>query len=133
MNVETVDGRLETLNLTLPQITTRMIAAADGVRASLDEYRERNSAWVELERDHRHARAVAIPRLKSKLVADREAELFLMTEDEWTEAEMAKALRDSAKEALRANQAILSGLQSVAGAHREETRLATFGQQEGAA
>src|SRR5262245_16409734 len=68
------DGRAmieETLNLTLPQITSRMVGAAEAVRLSLDEYRRRNSAWVEAERDHLHARAVARPRLKSKLVADR--------------------------------------------------------------
>jgi hypothetical protein len=120
----------ETLDLGLREINLRLIAAVDGVREALEEHRRTNSEWVEAERDYRHARAVKNARLKSKLAKDREDELFLMTEDEWLHAEMAKALRDSAKEALRACQAILSGIQSVAGAHREEARLAHFEPRE---
>jgi hypothetical protein len=122
----------EVLDLSLAQITTQMIGAAEAVRLATDEVRRRNTAWVEAERDYRHARAVGRLKLKSKLVSDREDELFLGTENEWLQAELAKALKDSAKEALRACMAILSGLQSVASAHREEARLASWG-QEGAA
>jgi len=118
------------LDLSLHQIQGRMIVAANGVRAALDEYRQKNAEWVEAERDYRHAKAIARMKAKSKLVADREDEVFLMVEMEWTAAKKADVLRDSAKEALRAYQAILSGLQSVAGAHREEARLTNFEPRE---
>src|SRR5262245_58030376 len=118
-----------TLNLTLPQITSRMVGAAEAVRLALDEYRHRNSDRVETRRDYLHARAIHRLKLKSKLVADREDELFMLTEDEWTAAEMADALKDSAKEALRASMAILSGLQSVASAHKEEAKMANWGSE----
>jgi hypothetical protein len=120
----------ETLNLDLREINLRLIFSADAVRDALEEYRRANSEWVEAERDYRHARAVRSARLKSKLAKDREDELFLLTEDEWLRAESAKVLRESSKEALRACQAILSGIQSVAGAHREEARLAHFEPRE---
>jgi hypothetical protein len=120
----------EVLDLSLAQISSRMIGAAEAVRLALDELRRTNAVAVEAERDYRHARALKRLKLKSKLVSDREDELFLGTEDEWLRAEQAKALRDSAKEALRATQAILNGLQSVASAHKEEARLAHY---EGAA
>lgn len=116
----------ETLDLTLPQLNARMIAAADAVYAALDEYRSRNAAWVGAEVEYRTARAHARPEIVGKDAAAREDALFLVTRKEWFQAEMAKALRDTAKEALRACQAVLSGLQSVASAHREEARLANF-------
>lgn len=120
----------QTLDLSIHQINARMIAAANGVRAALDEYRTKNAEWVEAERDYRHAKAIARMKAKSKLVADREDEVFLQVETEWTAAKTADVLRDTAKEALRAHQAILSGLQSVAGAVREETRLTNFEPRE---
>jgi len=120
----------QTLNLDIREINLRLIFSADAVRDALDDYREHNSAWVEAERDYRHARAVKGVRLKSKLAKDREDELFLLTEDEWLRVEQAKVLRDSAKEALRATQAILSGVQSVAAAHRAEAQLANFESRE---
>jgi hypothetical protein len=120
----------ETLNLDLREINLRLIFSVDAVREALEELRIRNSEWVEAERDYRHASAVHRARLKSKLAKDREDELFLMVEDEWLRAEQAKTLRDSAKDALRATMAILSGVQSVAGAHREEARMARFGPEE---
>jgi hypothetical protein len=116
----------ETLNLDLREINLRLIFSADAVRDALEEYRTANSEWVEAERDYRHARAVKSARLKSKLAKDREDELFLLTEDEWLRAEQAKVLRDSSKEALRATQTILSGVQSVAAAHRAEAQLAAW-------
>lgn len=120
----------QTLNLDLREINLRLIFSADAVRDALEEYRQANSAWVEAERDYRHACAVHRARLKAKLAKDREDELFLMVEDEWLRAEQAKVLRDSAKEALRACQAILSGIQSVAGAHKAEAQLARFEPKE---
>lgn len=118
--------KTQTLDLSLGELNHRMIAAADAVYAALDEYRTRNALWVEAERDHRHARALARPEILGATVGDREDALFLRTRDAWFKAEMAKALRDTAKEALRACQAVLSGLQSVASAHREEARMANF-------
>ena len=55
-----------------------------------------------------------------------------MVEDEWVSAKQAKVLRDSAKEALKATMAILNGLQSVASAHREEARLASWEKERSA-
>lgn len=120
-------------DLTLYEINQRLLLAADAVRDALAEYQASSAEWVEAERDHRHARAVGRLRLKSKLVGDREDELHLLTEEAWARAEAAKVSRDSSKEALRATQAILSGLQSAAGAHREEARLAHYGPSEGVA
>ena len=117
----------ETLLLTIPELNHKLIEAVSAVRSAVETYREANSDAVEAERDDLHARAVARARVKSKLVSDREDELFLMTEDEWTRFESTKVLVASAKEALRATEAILSGLQSVAGAHRAEAQLAKFG------
>jgi len=117
----------DTLLLTIPELNAKILSAADAVRGAVAEYREVNSEAVEAERDYLHARAVARARLKSKLVADREDEMFLMVEDEWVRFESAKVLTASAKEALRATEAILSGLQSVASAHRAEAQLAKWG------
>lgn len=111
-------------DLTLYEINQRLLSEAEWVRELATKYTEVSLAWAEAEREWRHARAVARPRLKSKLVSDREDELHLMTEVDWYEAELAKALREGTKEALRAAQAVLSGLQSAASAHREEARLA---------
>lgn len=119
----------ETLDLSLGELNHRMIAAADAVYAALDEYRTRNAAWVKAERDYRYDRATNRPQLVGTTVAEREDELFLRTRQAWFQAEMAKALRDTAKEALRACQAVLSGLQSVASAHREEARLSMYSEQ----
>ena len=117
---------METLDLTLGQLNHRLLEAADAVDAALVEYRICNSQWVEAEMAHREARARVRPELTGKLAADREDELFLRTKHEWFNAEMKKALRDTAKEALRATMAILNGLQSVASAHRDEARLASW-------
>jgi hypothetical protein len=120
----------ETLLLTIPELNHKLIAAADAVRTSVEIYREANAEAVEAERDYLHARAVARPRLKSKLVADREDEMFLMIENEWLRFESTKVLVATAKEALRASEAILSGLQSVAAAHRADAQLARWGPEE---
>ena len=118
----------QTLDLTLAELNRRMLDAADAVDAALREYRERNSAWVEAERDYRHAKAVARMKAKAHLVADREDEVYLMVEQEWVGAKRADVLRDTAKEALRACEAILNGLQSVASVHREEARMTAWGE-----
>jgi hypothetical protein len=118
---------VETLDLTIAQLNARMLAAADAIAAALEEEREANSAWVEAERDYLHAKAVARAHAKAKLVADREDEIYLMVEREWVAAKSASVRRETAKDALRACMAILNGLQSVARAHGEEARLASFG------
>jgi hypothetical protein len=117
---------IETLDLTIAQLNRRLLDAADGVGEALRELREANSDWVEAERDYLHAKAVARAHAKAKLVADREDEIYLMIEREWVVAKTAAARRESAKEALRATMAILSGIQSVASAHREEAKLASW-------
>ena len=47
---------METLDLTLAELNRRMLDAADAVDTAMRELRERNSAWVEAERDYRHAK-----------------------------------------------------------------------------
>ena len=122
----------ETLLLTIPELNFKLVTQADAVRAGVEIYREANSEAVEAERDYLHARAIARARLKAKLAADREDEMFLMVEDEWLRYESAKVLVATAKEALRAGEAILSGLQSVAAAHRADSQLAKWGPEEAA-
>jgi hypothetical protein len=119
-------------DLSLAQINAKMIGAAEAIRIALDELRRRNSEAVEAKVAYREARAKRRPELRAKLVADREDELFLKTRDEWFRAEMAATLKDSAWEALRASMAILSGLQSVASAFKEEAKLASWGQGDAA-
>ena len=104
----------------------KLLDAADAIGAALREVREANAAWVELERDYLHAKAIARAHAKAKLVADREDEVYLTVEREWVAAKGAGVRRETAKEALRACMAVLSGLQSVASAHREEAKLATW-------
>jgi hypothetical protein len=117
---------IETLDLTIAQLNRRLLDAADGVGEALRELREANASWVELERDYRHAKAIARAHAKAQLVADREDEVYLMVEREWVEAKAADVRRETAKEALRATMAVLNGLQSVASAHREEAKLASL-------
>lgn len=121
----------ETYDLSLAQINERMVAAAEDIRAALAEYRETNSKWVDAERAYRKARALAYAHASGKTVAHREAEVQRMADEEWYAAEMADARRNGAKEALRAAEAILSGYQSVASAHRAEANLSGFGRSEG--
>lgn len=123
----------ETLLLTIPELNHKIIVAADAIREALVEYRTVNAECVELERDYLHACAVKVPRLKERLAADRERELFLQTEDEWLAWKQAAADRQGAEKALRACEAILSGLQSVAAAHRADAQLAKWGPEEPAA
>ena len=120
----------EVLDLSLPDLNRRLIAAVDAVDEALRAYRTANADWVEAERDYRHAKAIARAHAKAALVADREDEVYLMVEREWVTAKSAEVLRDTAKEALRATMAILNGLQSVASAHRAEARLAAWGEDQ---
>ena len=114
------------MDLTVAELNRRMLAAADAIELALAEYRRANADWVELEREYRHAKAVARLKAKARLVADREDEVYLQIEVEWTRREHAAVLRDTSKEALRAAQAVLNGLQSVAAAHRAEANLAAW-------
>jgi hypothetical protein len=117
-------------DLTLRDINLKMVKAIDGVYAALDEYREANDAWVSAEYEYRRARADVLDGIEGRTADERDARTFKKTKDEWFEAHRYEVLKDSAKEALRANEAVLSGLQSVAAAHKAEAQLAKYEPRE---
>ena len=93
------------------------------VDEALKSYREANQEWVLADRTARIARAQAYLLSKGKTVAEREAFVEIECDQETFAEHRLDALRNGAKEALRARLSQLSAQQSMASALREELRF----------
>jgi len=100
-----------------------MLDKSREVDVALENYRDLNTAWVEADRASRVARNTALLTAEGT-VGERQAKAEQAADGPIYAEKMASALRDSAKEALRARLAQLSALQSLATTVREELRLA---------
>lgn len=110
--------------LTAAELNSMMIAKSREVDSALEAFRVANEEWVQADRVARRAEAQAYLLSKGKTVPERRALVELECEDELFDEHRLDALRNAAREALRARLAQLSALQSLASAAREEMRLA---------
>jgi hypothetical protein len=110
--------------LTAAELNSRMIAISQQVDDALTEYREASERWVGADRTARIARAREYLKADGKTVAEREAQVEIRCDIETWEEHRLDALRNAAREALRARQAQLSAAQSLAAALREELKFA---------
>jgi hypothetical protein len=110
--------------LTAYDLNQQMMAKSREVDEALVEYRRAADQWATAEHTSKRSQAQAYLTAKAKTVGEREALVFIQCEAEILSASTFDALRNGAKEALRARLAQLSALQSQATALREEIRLA---------
>jgi hypothetical protein len=127
--------------MTLVELSDSMAVASDALTSAIDELRTAGRRWASAESAYRLARSLALASVDGKNADEREAkaesfDVTLETPD-GTEAanlntwryrrDLAEAEKTSAYQAVRAGQARVSALQSIAAAHREEARLAGVG------
>jgi len=109
--------------ITPHELQRAMLAKSREVDEALEDYRTRNLAWVEADRASRVARNTALLSTEGT-VGERTAKAEQAADGPIYAERMAAALRDSAKEALRARLAQLSALQSLATTVRTEMQMA---------
>jgi hypothetical protein len=110
--------------LTAAELNSRMIAISQQVDDALTEYRTQTEQWVQADRASRLCKAQAFLTARGKTVAEKEALVEVACDQETFKAIRTDALRNAAREALRARQAQLSAAQSLAAALREELKFA---------
>ena len=102
----------------------RMLAKSGEIDAAITEYRARSTAWVEAQRTARVAFNSALLAAEAKNAQERKALAEQSSEALLYREEMAKVLRDSALEALRAKREQLNALSALSYTVREEMKLA---------
>jgi hypothetical protein len=111
--------------LTAAELNRQMRDKSDQIDDALDAFRKTANEWVEASRQLKMARSKAFASgVPGRNAEERDAAVYALTEEQDYEEERLKMMRDVCKEALRAREDQLSGLQSLAGALREELKLA---------
>jgi hypothetical protein len=102
----------------------KMLARSAEVDTCIAEYRAKSVAWVEAQRTARIAVNTALLAATGPNAQERKAKAEQSSEALIYAEEMAKALRDSALEALRAKREQLNALNALAYTIRTEMQLA---------
>lgn len=119
---------------TLTDATTEMLRLSRLIDAGIDYSKQHAVELATAENEYRKARAVAWvecpqddPGERQWTAARREGWVDAQTADERKARDLAEAMRDAAREAVRARQAQLSAWQTLVRAHQSETELARTG------
>ena len=111
------------------ELATAMIDAKRDLEAAQDEHVKRVREAADADRVMRIAKASAYL-AASGPVEERKAVVDQKTADVQHAAKMADGLQQSALEAIRSRRQIMSSLQSLAAAQREEAHLARYMDRE---
>lgn len=116
------------MTLSLDDARTEMLRLSRLIDAGIEMSRDQAHALAEAENTYRKAKAQAWVRSDREMLAkEREAAVDAECADLRRDRDLAQAMRDAAREAVRARQTQLSSWQTLVKAHQAEAELVRTG------